>query len=90
MITMWWALAGEHVDAWTGPGVHEGAALLEARVGAVVEGSGMPAGAARHWRETFLAPVAEGLRTEAEPALAHGGSWSRAAGPLLVCVSPAP
>ncbi|MBT2364655.1 hypothetical protein J7E88_04815 [Streptomyces sp. ISL-10] len=90
MIKMTWMLAGEHADEWTGPDAQEGAAILEARIGAVIEGSGMTADSVQHWRETFLAPVVADLRTEGQSALSHGESWSKAAGPLLVSASPAP
>ncbi|MBQ0986758.1 hypothetical protein KBZ10_20025 [Streptomyces sp. F63] len=91
MIKMSWALAGEHADAWTGVDIQEGAAVLEARVRAVVEASGMTAEATQHWQETFLAPVVNGLRTEGQSVLSQGGgTWSKAAGPMLVSVSPAP
>ncbi|URN16067.1 MULTISPECIES: hypothetical protein [Streptomyces] len=88
MIKMSWALAGEHADAWTGADIQEGTAVLEARVRAVVEASGMTAAATQHWQETFLAPVVNGLRTEGLSALSQGGTWSKAAGPMLVSVSP--
>ncbi len=48
----------------------------------------MTAAATQHWQETFLAPVVNGLRTEGLSALSQGGTWSKAAGPMLVSVSP--
>ncbi|MGW0632605.1 hypothetical protein [Streptomyces sp. NPDC002758] len=88
MIKMSWTLAGEHADEWTGMDAHEGAAVLEARVGAVVEASGMTADAVQRYREAFLTPVAENLRTTGRAALSQGKSWSTAAGPILVAASP--
>ncbi|MFI7403097.1 hypothetical protein ACIBW9_21940 [Streptomyces sp. NPDC049541] len=88
MIKMSWALAGEHADAWIGADVQEGAAVLAARVGDVIEASGMTAEAIQHRRETFLAPVVNALSTDGQSALSQGGTWSKAAGPMLVSVSP--
>ncbi|WP_030145788.1 hypothetical protein [Streptomyces violaceorubidus] len=89
MIKLSWALIAQHVDDWTGDDTAEGAAVLEARVGAVVDASGMKPETIQHWRTTFLAPVIESLRTEGTAALARGESWSKAAGPFLACASPA-
>ncbi|MER5754808.1 hypothetical protein [Streptomyces sp. NPDC002088] len=89
MIKLTWALLAQHVDEWTGDDTAEGAAILEAKVGAVVDTSGMQPEAVQHWRTDFLAPVIESLRTEGVAALVRGESWSKAAGPLLVCASPA-
>ncbi|WP_320776315.1 hypothetical protein [Streptomyces sp. CRN 30] len=88
MIKISWALIAEHVDEWTGATADEGAAALEAKVGAVVDASSMPPRAKRHFRATFIGPVVEALRTEGAAALARGESWSKAAGPLLACASP--
>ncbi|MET8771321.1 hypothetical protein [Streptomyces sp. NPDC004658] len=88
MIKLTWALVADRMDEWTGDDVAEGAAVLEAKVGAVVDASGMPEEAVRHWRTDFLSPVVESLRTEGAAALARGESWSRAAGPFLACASP--
>ncbi|WP_133897002.1 hypothetical protein [Streptomyces sp. KS 21] len=87
MIKMAWALVAEHMDEWTGDDVERGAAVIEAKVGAMVDASGMQPGAVQHWREDFLGPVVESLRTEGAAALARGESWSKAAGPLLACAS---
>ncbi|MEU0657909.1 MULTISPECIES: hypothetical protein [Streptomyces] len=89
MIKLSWALMGEHADEWTGADTQEGAAVLEDRLTAVVEDSGMTAETAQHWRSTFLAPVVEALRTEGQAAISRGATWSKAAGPMLVSVSPA-
>ncbi|MEV6651253.1 MULTISPECIES: hypothetical protein [unclassified Streptomyces] len=88
MIKLSWALVAEHVDEWTGDDTAQGAAVLEARVGSVVESSGMNPESAQHWRTDFLAPVVESLRTEGAAALARGESWSKAAGPFMACASP--
>ncbi|MEU4177743.1 hypothetical protein [Streptomyces sp. NPDC026589] len=85
MIKLSWALIAQHVDAWTGDDTVQGAAVLEAKVGAVVDASGMKPETIQHWRTTFLAPVVESLRTEGTTALARGESWSKAAGPFLAC-----
>ncbi|MGW4559933.1 hypothetical protein ACWEOV_40925 [Streptomyces sp. NPDC004365] len=87
MIKMSWALIGEHADEWTGEDAHACAAILEARVEAVVEASGMTPEAIQSFRETFLTPVAENLRTAGRAALAQGKRWNTAAGPVLVAVS---
>lgn len=89
MIKMSWALMGEHADEWTGADTQEGAAVLEARLTTVVEDSGMTAETVQHWRSTFLAPVVEAVRTEGQAAMSRGAAWSKAAGPVLVSVSPA-
>ncbi|MFG2627013.1 hypothetical protein [Streptomyces sp. NPDC048473] len=65
------------------------AAILEAKVGAAVDASGMQEQAVRHWRTDFLGPVVASLRTEGAEAIARGDSWSKAAGPFLACASPA-
>ncbi|MFD7444178.1 hypothetical protein [Streptomyces sp. NPDC059909] len=88
MVKISWALIAEHVDEWTGPDTDQGAAVLEAKVGAVVDASGMKPETVQHWRSDFLAPVVESLRTEGAAALARGESWSKAAGPFLACASP--
>ncbi|WP_330246120.1 hypothetical protein OHA33_25555 [Streptomyces sp. NBC_00562] len=88
MIKLTWALIAEHVDEWTGDDTAQGAAVLEAKVGAMVDASGMRPETVQHWRRDFLAPVVESLRTEGTAALARGESWSNAAGPLLACASP--
>ncbi len=87
MIKMSWALIGEHADEWTGADTQEGAAVLEARLRAVVKDSGMAAETAQHWHATFLAPVVEAVRTEGQAAISRGEAWSKAAGPMLVSVS---
>ncbi|MFE9295150.1 hypothetical protein [Streptomyces niveus] len=63
MIKLSSALIAQHVDDWTGDDTAEGAAVLEARVGAVVDASGMKPETIQHWRTTFLAPVIESLRS---------------------------
>ncbi|MDX3093920.1 hypothetical protein PV703_10885 [Streptomyces sp. ME01-24h] len=88
MIKLTWALVADRMDEWTGEDIAEGASVLEAKVGAVVDASGMQEQAVRHWRTTFLSPVVESLRTEGAAALARGESWSKAAGPFLACASP--
>jgi hypothetical protein len=88
MIKLTWALVDDRMDEWTGEDLTVGAAVLEAKVGAIVDASGMQEPAVRHWRSDFLAPVVESLRTEGAAALARGESWSRAAGPFLACASP--
>jgi hypothetical protein len=87
VIKVTWALAGEHMDEWQGATVEQGAATLEERVGAVLDGSGMQSHAVAGWRRDFLAPVVESLRTEGTGALSQGDSWSKAAGPFLACAS---
>ncbi|MFD7537217.1 hypothetical protein [Streptomyces sp. NPDC059819] len=89
MIKLTWALIAQHADEWTGDDAAHGAAVLEARVGAVVDASGMKPETIQQWRTDFLAPVVESLRTEGTAALARGESWSKAAGPFLACDSPA-
>ncbi|MEU7554281.1 hypothetical protein AB0B01_18420 [Streptomyces sp. NPDC044571] len=88
MIKLSWALVAEHVDEWTGDDIAQGAAVLEARVSAVVDTSGMKPETVQHWRTTFLAPVVDSLRAEGTCSLARGELWSKAAGPLLACASP--
>ncbi|MCZ1007677.1 hypothetical protein [Streptomyces lydicus] len=88
MIKLTWALIAEHADAWTGSDAAQGAAVLEAGVGAVVDASGMKPETVQHWRTDFLGPVVESLRTEGTAALARGESWGKAAGPFLACASP--
>ncbi|MET7859819.1 hypothetical protein ABZS81_21910 [Streptomyces sp. NPDC005318] len=88
MIKLTWALVADRMDEWTGDDVAQGADVLEARVGAVVDASGMKASVIQAWREDFLAPVVESLRTEGASALAQGRTWSKASGPFLACASP--
>ncbi|MEU5398690.1 hypothetical protein ABZ348_05250 [Streptomyces sp. NPDC005963] len=88
MIKISWALLDVHVDEWVGEDVDSGAAAFEAKVGSVVGASGMKAEAVRHWREAFLTPAVEALRVQGAGALERGESWSTAAGPLLVHLSP--
>ncbi|MGW1817099.1 hypothetical protein ACWCQM_26440 [Streptomyces sp. NPDC002125] len=88
MIKLAWAVVAEHMDGWTGSDVEQGAAVIEDRVGALVDASGMQPEAIRHWRTDFLGPVVESLRAEGAAALARGESWSKAAGPFLACASP--
>ncbi|MFF5154874.1 hypothetical protein ACFY3N_01150 [Streptomyces sp. NPDC000348] len=87
MIKISWALVADHVDEWTGADPQQGAAVLEAKVGAVADASGMKPETVQHFRSEFIAPVVESLRTEGAAALARGESWSKAAGPLLACAS---
>ncbi|GAA3303526.1 hypothetical protein GCM10020295_52340 [Streptomyces cinereospinus] len=42
-----------------------------------------------HFRETFLSPVRESVSTEARAEVEAGRQWSKAAGPLLVVLTPA-
>lgn len=88
MIKVTWALVDQHVDEWTGNDVAQGAAVLEVKVGAVIEASGMKPEAIEHWRTDFLTPVVESLRVEGAAALARGEDWTKASGPFLVCASP--
>ncbi|MFG3286732.1 hypothetical protein [Streptomyces sp. NPDC048111] len=87
MIKVTWALVAEHMDEWIGDDIAQGAAVIEARVGAVVDASGMKPETREHWRTDLLAPVVDSLRTEGTVALARGQSWSKAAGPLLAFAS---
>ncbi|MEV7342705.1 hypothetical protein [Streptomyces sp. NPDC093544] len=89
MIKLTWALVAEHVDEWTGDDIVQGVGVLEARVGAAVDASGMKPETVQNWRTDFLTPVVESLRTEGTAALARGESWSKAAGPFLACASSA-
>ncbi|MFB7784351.1 hypothetical protein ACFC1D_16785 [Streptomyces vinaceus] len=89
MIKLSWALIAQHVDEWTGDDTAQGAAVLEARVGAGVDASRKEPETIQQWRTDFLAPVVESLRTEGTAALARGEFWSKAAGPFLACASPA-
>ncbi|MFJ9827674.1 hypothetical protein ACIRSU_25420 [Streptomyces sp. NPDC101160] len=86
---MTWALAAEHVDEWTGQDFTEAAAVLEREVGATVSASGMNEGGQMHFRETFLAPVRDGIPGAGREAVEAGRSWDQAAGPLLVVLAPA-
>lgn len=87
MIKLSWALIAQHMDEWTGDDIAREADILEARVGAAVDASGMKPETVQQWRADFLAPVVASLRTEGAIALAQGESWSKAAGPFLACVS---
>jgi hypothetical protein len=86
---MTWALVAEHVDEWTGDDFTEAASVLDREVGATVSASGMNEGAQAHFRETFLAPVRDGIAGAGKEAVEAGRGWDRAAGPLLVVLSPA-
>ncbi|WP_329022703.1 hypothetical protein [Streptomyces sp. NBC_00690] len=88
MIKISWALMDVHVDEWIGEDVATGAAALEAKVGSVVGASGMKPEAVQDWREAFLTPTVEALRSQGAGALARGESWSTATGPLLVHLDP--
>ncbi|MFF3559402.1 hypothetical protein ACFYXS_05100 [Streptomyces sp. NPDC002574] len=88
MIGISWALIAQHVDAWTGTDLDQGAAVLEDRVRAAVDAIGLTPEAARHWPTDFLVPVVESLRSDGATALGRGESWSKAAGPLLACACP--
>ncbi|WP_187645678.1 hypothetical protein [Streptomyces sp. TRM49041] len=49
----------------------------------------MPLDTQEHWRETFLAPVRDGITAAGKSAVEAGREWSKAAGPLLVALTPA-
>ncbi|MER5851007.1 hypothetical protein ABT126_29275 [Streptomyces sp. NPDC002012] len=85
---MTWALAGEHMDEWTGIGFGRAAHTLKERVGAAVEASGMTPEAQAHFRRTFITPTQKAICTEGYDALRAGHDWSKAAGPLLVALTP--
>lgn len=85
---MTWALAAEHVDEWTGENFTEAASVLDRQVAATVAASGMNDGAQAHFRETFLAPVRDGIAGAGKEAVQAGRGWDHAAGPLLVVLSP--
>ncbi|MER7024948.1 MULTISPECIES: hypothetical protein [Streptomyces] len=87
MIKMTWALVAEHMNEWIGDDIAQGAAVFEARVGSVIDASGMRPETTEHRRTDFLAPVVDSLRTEGTAALARGESWSKAAGRFLACAS---
>ncbi|MGW0705056.1 hypothetical protein ACWD4G_03610 [Streptomyces sp. NPDC002643] len=86
---MTWAMAGEHADEWTGFGYGEAGRTLRDRVGAAVAASGMSSEAQEHFRTTFIAPLVKGIATEGYDAMRAGRQWSKAAGPLLVVLTPA-
>jgi hypothetical protein len=86
---MTWALVAEHADEWTGDDFSEAAAVLDEKVGAAVTASGMAASTQEHFRETFLAPVRDGITDAGKSAVESGRDWSKAAGPLLVALTPA-
>ncbi|EFL15292.1 hypothetical protein [Streptomyces sp. C] len=86
---MTWALVAEHADEWTGDDFSEAAAVLDERVGAAVSVSGMNPDAQAHFRETFLAPVRDGIAGAGRTAVETGQGWDKAAGPLLVVLTPA-
>ncbi|KUP96405.1 hypothetical protein [Thermobifida cellulosilytica] len=85
---MTWALVAEHADEWTGDSYRQATMILKERVDAAVSASGMNAEAQAHWRETFLGPLRESLFTEGRSAVEAGRDWSKAAGPLLVALTP--
>ncbi len=89
MFKMTWALVAEHADEWTGDDFSQAAAVLDEKIGAVVTASGMTPDTQEHWRKTFLAPVRDGITTAGKSAVEAGRDWSKAAGPLLVALSPA-
>jgi hypothetical protein len=86
---MTWALVAEHADEWTGDDFSQAAAVLDEKVGAAVTASGMAASTQDHFRETFLAPVRDGITSEGRAAVEAGHAWDDAAGPLLVVLTPA-
>ncbi|MFG2209972.1 hypothetical protein ACIQK6_24010 [Streptomyces sp. NPDC091682] len=86
---MTWALLAEHVDDWTGEDFTEAASVLNRKVGVAVSASGMNEGAQTHFRETFLAPLCNGIAGGGKEAVKAGRGWNGAAGPLLVVLSPA-
>ncbi|MFF9099671.1 hypothetical protein ACF1AU_03660 [Streptomyces rubrogriseus] len=67
MIKLTWTLIAQHVDEWTGDDASQGAAVLEARVGAVVDASGMKSETVQHWRADFLAPVVTSAQKGRQP-----------------------
>ncbi|MFJ3974922.1 hypothetical protein [Streptomyces sp. NPDC090021] len=89
MFKMTWALVAEHADEWTGAHFGEAAMVLDEKVGAAVAGSGMNPEAQAHFRDAFLSPVREGISMEGREAVGAGREWSKAAGPLLVVLTPA-
>ncbi|MFE5971363.1 hypothetical protein ACFQ64_04275 [Streptomyces sp. NPDC056460] len=86
---MMWALAAEHVDEWIGDDFAEAASVLDQEIGATVSTSGMHEDAQAHFRATFLAPLSVGVAGAGKEAVEAGRGWDRAAGPLLVVLSPA-
>lgn len=86
---MTWALVAEHADEWTGSDFREAATVLDEKIGAAVSTSGMAPEAQAHFRETFLAPVRDGIAVAGKAAVEAGRDWSEAAGPLLVALTPA-
>ncbi|NUV86564.1 hypothetical protein G6W61_10130 [Streptomyces sp. KAI-26] len=86
---MAWALVAEHADEWSGDSYHEAAMILKERVGAAVSTSGMRPDAQDHFLATFLAPLRERIFREGSSAISSGQTWSAAAGPLLVALTPA-
>jgi hypothetical protein len=89
MFKMTWALVAEHADEWIGDDFGQAASVLNEKVGAAVAGSGMNPEAQTHFRETFLAPVRDGIGREGRAAVEAGQPWDDAAGPLLVVLTPA-
>ncbi|NWF28278.1 hypothetical protein HW130_18720 [Streptomyces sp. PKU-EA00015] len=89
MFKMTWALVAEHADEWTGNDFGEAAAVLNQRVGAAVTASGMNPDAQAHFRDSFLAPVRDGIASAGKAAVEAGRGWDTAAGPLLVVLTPA-
>ncbi|MFE0104105.1 hypothetical protein [Streptomyces sp. NPDC059009] len=85
---MTWALAGEHMDEWTGLGFGQAAHTLRERVGAAVASSGMTPEAQEHFHRTFIAPTQKAICTDGCEALMAGRGWTTAAGPLLVALAP--
>lgn len=89
MFKMTWALAGEHADEWTGLSYGAAGRTLRDRVGAAVAESGMSSEAQEHFRATFIAPLLKSIAIEGSEAIGAGREWSKAAGPLLVALTPA-
>ncbi|WP_425580976.1 hypothetical protein [Streptomyces thermoalcalitolerans] len=81
--------ADEHMDEWTGDNFDEAAAVLDAKVGAVVSMSGMNPDAQARFRREFLAPVQDGIAGAGRTAVETGQGWDKAAGPLLIVLTPA-
>ncbi|WP_328742205.1 hypothetical protein OG436_14310 [Streptomyces caniferus] len=86
---MSWAMAGEHMDEWTGAGFGQAAHALRERVGSAVEASGMTPEAQEHFRQSFIVPTQKAICTEGYEALRAGHGWTKAVGPLLVALDPA-
>ncbi|MFF5669783.1 hypothetical protein ACFY8S_06520 [Streptomyces hygroscopicus] len=72
MIKLTWALGAEHVDEWTGDDAAQGAAMIEARVGTLVDASDMKPEAVQHWRHGWGGSSCEGRVVEPGSWAVHG------------------